>query len=451
MKIVVIGDGKVGKSIIEHVSKEGHEIIVIDNNPNVVEQLVNMYDVMGVVGNGASYEIQKSARVEKADLLIATTPSDEINILSCIVSKMLGVKATVARVRSYDYSNQIKLMAKNLEINMIINPEMQAADEIMNIINFPEAISIESFAKGNVDMIEIYVSETSPLVGAKLASLYEKFQVQVLVCAIQRKEEVVIPDGNFVIMPKDKIHLTATKANLKAFLQKVGSSETKIKDVFIIGGGKISLYLAEKLIKNKVKVKIVEKNLQRCIELNELLPSATIIHGDGSDQELLMEEGINLYNAVIPLTNSDEENIIISLFAAKQKVKKLITKINKQSFVGLIETIGMSSVVSPKNLTAQQIVSYIRAKSNSRGSNIRTLYKLVNNQIEALEFVAKKNSKLVDKPLKDIRLKKNILIAAIIRENEVIIPKGVDKIQVNDSVIVITKDHMLDDLSDILV
>lgn len=451
MKIVVIGDGKVGRSIIEHVSKEGHEIIVIDKNPNVVEQLVNAYDVMGVVGNGASYEIQKSARVEKADLLIATTPSDEINILSCIVSKMLGVKATVARVRSYDYSNQTNLMVKNLGINMIINPEMMAADEIMNVINFPEAISIESFAKGNVEMIEIYVSEKSPLVGAKLASFYDKFQVQILVCAIQRGEEVVIPDGNFVIMPKDKIHLTATKANLKLFLQKIGLAETKIKDALIIGGGKISLYLAEKLLKNKFKVKIIEKDLQRCIELNELLPSATIIHGDGSDQELLMEEGINAYNAVIPLTNSDEENIIISLFASKQKAKKIITKINRHSFIGLIETIGMSSVVSPKELTAQQIVSYIRAKSNSRGSNIRTLYKIVNNEVEALEFVAKKTSKVVNKPLKDLKLKKNILIAAIIREDEVIIPKGIDAIQENDSVIVITKDHLLDELNDILV
>ena len=451
MKIVVIGDGKVGRSIIEHVSKEGHEIIVIDKNPNVVEQLVNAYDVMGVVGNGASYEIQKSARVEKADLLIATTPSDEINILSCIVSKMLGVKATVARVRSYDYSNQTNLMVKNLGINMIINPEMMTADEIMNVINFPEAISIESFAKGNVEMIEIYVSEKSPLVGAKLASFYDKFQVQILVCAIQRGEEVVIPDGNFVIMPKDKIHLTATKANLKLFLQKIGLAETKIKDALIIGGGKISLYLAEKLLKNKFKVKIIEKDLQRCIELNELLPSATIIHGDGSDQELLMEEGINAYNAVIPLTNSDEENIIISLFASKQKAKKIITKINRHSFIGLIETIGMSSVVSPKELTAQQIVSYIRAKSNSRGSNIRTLYKIVNNEVEALEFVAKKTSKVVNKPLKDLKLKKNILIAAIIREDEVIIPKGIDAIQENDSVIVITKDHLLDELNDILV
>ena len=451
MKIVVIGDGKVGKSIIDHASKEGHEIIVIDKNPTVVEQLVNMYDVLGIVGNGASYEIQKNARVEKADLLIATTSSDEVNILSCIVAKLLNVKATVARVRNYDYNNQTNLMIKNLGINMIINPELQAANEILNIMNFPEAISIESFAKGNVEMIEIFVSENSPLVGTKLLSLYEKFQVQVLVCAIQRGEEVIIPDGNFVILPKDKIHITAEKVNLKLFLQRIGLIETKIKDALIIGGGKISLYLAEKLLRNKFKVKIIEKDPQRCIELNELLPLATIINGDGSDQTLLKEEGIDTYDAIISLTNSDEENIIISLFANKQKVKKVITKINKQSYGGLVETIGMSSVVSPKELTAQKIVSYIRAKSNTRGSSIRTLYKIVDNQIEALEFIAKSNSKVINTPLRELKLKKNILIAAIIRENVVIIPKGTDIIQENDAIIVITKDLMLDELSDILV
>lgn len=451
MRIVVIGDGKVGRSIVEHVSKEEHEIIIIDNNPTVVEQIVDTYDVLGIVGNGASYEIQKNARVDKADLLIATTSSDEVNILSCIVAKELGAKATVARVRNHDYNNQTNIMMKNLGINMIINPELQTANEIMNILNYPEAISVESFAKGNVEMVEIYVNEDSPIAGMSLAAISEKLQVQVLVCAIQRGEEVFIPDGNFVINAKDKIHVTSSKPNIRMFLQKLKLIEHKIKDVLIIGGGKISLYLAERLLKNKYKVKIIEKNYERCLELNQLLSNVTIIHGDGSDQGLLLEEGIGSYDAVIPLTNSDEENIIISLFADKQNADKIITKINKQSFVGLIETIGMTSVVSPKELTANKIVSYIRAKSNMRGSNIRTLYKLINNQAEALEFIASGKSKVINKTLKEIKLKKNILIAAIIRDNEVIIPRGTDIIKENDSVIVISKEHMLDDLSDILV
>lgn len=450
MKIVVIGDGKVGKTIVSHVAQENHEVTIIDKNPKVVEQIVDQYDVMGIAGNGASYEIQKSARVDKADLVISATSSDEVNILSCIVAKQLGAKATVARVRTYDYSNQINLISQKLGINMTINPELETANEIVNIINFPEAIMVDSFAKGKVELVEIFVPENSPIVGKNLIELHDLYKMQVLVCAIERGEDVFIPDGHSVIQAKDKIYITSSKQNVKTFAQKLGLFDSKIKDVLLIGGGKISLYLAEALIKNKYNVKIIEKDYDRCIELNELLPNATIIHGDGTDQDILLDEGISSIDAIIPLTNSDEENIIISLFAAKQNAKKLITKINKQSFVDMIETLDMSSVVSPKEITTQKILSYIRAKSNSHGSNVRTLYKLVNNQIEAIEFIAKDDKKIVNKRLKDIVLKKNILIAAIIRENEVIIPGGNDFIKAEDSVIVISKDHLLDDLSDIL-
>ena len=450
MKIVVIGDGKVGKTIVSHVSKENHEVTIIDKNPKVVEQIVDQYDVMGIAGNGASYEIQKSARVDKADLVISATSSDEVNILSCIVAKQLGAKSTVARVRSYDYSNQINLISQKLGLNMTINPELETANEIVNIINFPEAMMVDSFAKGKVELVSLFVPENSAIVGKKLVELHDLYKIQVLVCAIERGEEVFIPDGNSTIQAKDKIYITSSKPKVKSFAQKLGLFDSKIKDILLIGGGKISLYLAEALIKNKYDVKIIEKNYDRCIELNELLPSATIIHGDGTDQELLLEEGIASIDAIIPLTNSDEENIIISLFAAKQNTKKIVTKINKQSFIDLIETLDMASVVSPKEITTQKILSYIRAKSNSHGSNVKTLYKLVNNQVEALEFKAKDDKKIVNKCLKDITLKKNILIAAIIRENDVIIPGGNDFIKANDSVIVISKDHLLDELSDIL-
>ena len=450
MKIVVIGAGKVGKTIIKHVALENHEVTIIDKSPKVVEQTVDLYDVMGIAGNGASYEIQKSARIDKADLVISTTSSDEVNILSCIVAKQLGAKATVARVRSYDYSNQINLISQKLGINMTINPELETANEITNIVNFPEAIMVESFAKGKVELVEIFVPENSEIVGKNLLELHDLYKVQILVCAIERGEEVFIPDGKSVIHAKDKIYITSSKPKVKIFAQKLGLFDSKIKDILIIGGGKISLYLAETLLKNKYDVKIIEKDYNRCIELNELLPSATIIHGDGTDQDLLLEEGISSIDAIIPLTNSDEENIIISLFAAKQNAKKLVTKINKQSFVDLIETLDMTSVVSPKEITSHKILSYIRAKSNSHGSNVRTLYKLVNGQVEAIEFKAKNDKKIVNICLKDITLKKNILIAAIIRENEVIIPGGNDFIKADDSVIVISKDHLLDDLSDIL-
>lgn len=450
MRIIVIGSGKVGKTIIKHTAKEGHEITIIDKNAKVVENIINQYDVMGIIGNGATYDIQKSARVDKADLVISTTSSDEVNILSCIVAKQLGAKATVARVRSYEYSSQISMMSNQLGINMTINPELETANEIINIINFPEAIRVDSFAKGKVELVEIFVPEKNPIIGKKLVELHELYKIQILVCAIQRGEEVFIPDGNSVIMGKDKIYITASKENVKAFAQKLGLFDSKIKDLLIIGGGKISLYLAENLLKNKYDVKIIEKNYDRCMELTDLLPAATIIYGDGTDQELLLDEGVTSIDGIIPLTDSDEENIIISLFADKQKAKKLITKINKHSFVNLVETIGMSSVVSPKEITAQKILSYIRAKSNIHGSNVRTLYKLVNNEVEAIEFLAKDDKKIVNKCLKDLQLKKNILIAAIIRDNNVIIPRGNDFIKKDDSVIVICKDHFLDDLTDIL-
>ena len=451
MRIVVIGDGKVGKTIVEHAAKENHEIVVIDNNPKVVEQLIDKYDVMGIFGNGANYDIQKSARVDKADLVIASTNSDEVNILSCIVAKELGAKSTVARVRSYDYNSQIHIMSRDLGISMIINPELESAKEIQNIINFPEAIRVDTFCKGKVDLIELYFPDKTPLDGISLSEIHTKYQLQILVCAVQRGEEVYIPTGNFVLKAKDKIHITGTRNEIKKFVQKVGLIEEKIKDVLIIGGGKISLYLAEGLLKSKYNVKIIEKDHDRCLLLTDLLPDATIINGDGTDQDILNDEGIKDTDAIISLTDLDEENIIISMFANKQNVHKIIAKINQSSLITLLESIDMASVVSPKEVTAQRILRYIRAKSNTRGSNVLTLYKLVNNQVEALEFIAKDNPKIVDKCLKDLKLKNNILIAAIIRDGQLIIPGGNDMIKTNDSVIVVSIDHFLDELSDILV
>ena len=321
----------------------------------------------------------------------------------------------------------------------------------MNIINFPEAIRVDTFGEGRVDLVELYIPENSPLAGLTLSNIHNKYQVSVLVCTVQRGEEVFIPDGNFSLQAKDKIHISAKRSEVKTFLSKLGLIEEKIKNVLIIGGGKISLYLAERLLKNKYNVKIIEKDYQRCLELADLLPNASIILGDGSDQDLLLDEGITNIDAVVSLTNLDEENIIISMYASKQNAHKIITKINKTSLIGLVESLDMASVVSPKELTASTIISYIRAKSNTRGSNVQTLYKLVNNQVEALEFLVKENSKIVDIPLKDLSIKRNILIAAIVREGQVMIPSGNSVIKANDSVIVISHNHILDDLKDILV
>ena len=450
MRIVVIGDGKVGNAIIRHVSREGHQVIVVDKNPNVVEDIVNRYDVMGICGNGASYQILKEADAGRAHVVIAVTASDETNMLACVLATKLGAKSTIARVRSYEYNDQVKNIMRDLEINMIINPEKETADDITKVVNFPEALRVDNFADGKVDLVELYIPENSPLVGETLISMHQKYQVKVLVCAVQRGEEVYIPNGTFEFKAKDKIHVTAKRANIKQFINKIGLVESKIKSILIIGGGTITSYLGKELLKNKYEVKIIEKNYNRCLELSELLPNATIIHGDGTSHEVLSEEGLSDSDIVISLTGEDEENIIISMYAYKQNVKKIIAKVNKESFVGLMESIGMATIVSPKDIIADRIVSYIRARNNSRGSNIVTLYKLVNNQVEALEFVAKQKSKVLNKQLKDIKLKDKVLIAGIIRNGESIIPNGADMIYPDDNVIVVTHGQYLDDLDDIL-
>ena len=450
MKIVVIGDGKVGRAIVQHTCKEGHEVVVIDKNPKVIEELVNTYDAGGICGNGACIDIQESAGVAKADLVVAATSRDEVNMLACLIAKKLGAKATIARVRSYEYNQNIELMKDALGIQMTINPELEAANEIMNIINFPEANRVDTFANGNVDLVELFIPENSPLIGLTLANISTKYQVRILVCAVQRGEEVFIPTGNFTFQAKDKIHITASRLVVKDFLKKLGLIETKMKDILVIGGGKISIYLAEQLIKGKYNVKIIEKDYERCLELSELLPGASIIHGDGSDQLLLEEEGLDSCDAIVCLTNLDEENIIISLYAQKKEVSKIITKVNKESFAGIVETIGVASVISPKEITSSRVISYVRSTSNIHGSNIVKLYKLVNNRVEAIEFIAKKSSKLLNVCLKDLKQKKNVLIASIIRNSEVIIPSGMTQIEENDSVIVVTTGQILDDLNDIL-
>ena len=451
MKVVVIGAGKVGRSIIEHTIAEGHEVVVVDKNSNVIEDIIDELEVIGIVGNGASYDILKEAGVDKADLVVAATASDEANILSCLISQKIGADATVARVRSYEYSNQLKIIRDGLGITMPINPEAETASEITKILNFPEAIRVDSFANGHVDLVELFIPEGNPLIGQSLLSIYQTYQIKVLVCAVVRGEEVFIPTGSFTFQAKDKVYITANnRSTLRSFLSKSSLQESKLKSVMIVGGGKISAYLGKELVKNKFDVKIVEEDMERCRELSTLLPGATIIHGDGTDQTVLTEEGLEQTDAIVCLTGSDEENIIVSMYANQKNVHKIITKINKSSLVGIMESVSLASVVSTKDITASKIISYIRSVQNERGSNVITLHKLVNNKVEALEFQAKANKRLLNIPLKELNIKKNILVAAIIRGNEVIIPSGNDYISLDDKVIVVTTNHFLDDLNDIL-
>ena len=449
MKIIVVGCGKVGRTIIERVRREGHTITVIDTDKKKIEEAIEKYDVVGVVGNGASLDILEEAGVRTTNLVVAITSSDEANILSCMTAKKLGADSTIARVRNPEYIHQVKLMKEELGLTLIVNPEQETSEEIMNMISLPSIIKLEHFAKGKVSLIEIIVEENSILANETLVSLSKKIKTKVLVCAVQRGEEVFIPTGNFVIEPGDHLHITADASSLADFLQEIKLNQSPLKDIMIIGGGKIGYYLANELSKNKYKVKLLENNKERADVLAELLPKVTVLNCDGSDHEVLIEEGIRTTDACISLTNIDEENIIISMYANKQQVPKVITKLKRNTFANMFDDLGIASVVVPKEIVANKIVSYIRAVTNKRGSNVITLYKLVNNKVEALEFTAKKKSRYFGKALKDLHIKENCLIACIIRDGQVIIPSGKDCIMLNDNVIVVTKHENFDDLKDI--
>ena len=451
MRIVIVGIGKMGKAIVGHVCHENHEVIVIDNSSTVIEDVINNFDVMGVCGNGVSYDVLETAGVDKADIFIAVTQSDEANMLSCLLAKKLGAKSTIARVRDAEYTKQIELMTGALDITRTINPELESAKEILRIINFPEALKVDSFVHGNADITEFFIPDDSPLVGMSLRQINSKIGVSILVCAVQRDNEVIVPDGNFVIKGNDKIHIISSQEESKAFVSKLGLSKTKMKNILVIGASKIAYYFTEALIKNNYNVKVIEIDPVKANQLAERVKGVNVILGDGSDQNLLQEEGLQNFDAVVCLTGIDEENIIISLYANRQNVNKIITKVNKASFAGLLESIQMASVIFPQEIAANQVVSYIRATANTGGNNIITLHKIVENQVEASEFIASASSKVLNIPLKNLMLKKNILIGGIIRNHQVIVPSGTTSIQEKDAVIVVSKDLIINDLDDILV
>lgn len=450
MKIVIIGLGTIGRTILKNLSGEGHTITIIDENKDKIESLIEKYDVFGVVGNGACMSIQDEAGVADCDLAIAFTNSDELNILICLVAKNVGAKNTIARVRNPEYRQQIMDMRESLGISMIVNPEMETANEIYNIINLPSILKVEHFAKGRVLLAEIVAEKGSTLIGESLISLSKRLHTKVLICAVQRGNDVIIPTGNFVFEENDMIHFTSDSKTLRDFLFEIQMLEVSIKHIMIVGGGRIGYYLADALSAKKYDIKLIENDRALAEELAEDLPSVTVVHGNGTKHDLLIEEGIEAMDGFVALTDIDEENMIVSMFANKMKVKKTITQIKSDELYGMLGELGIKNNISPKDVVANRVMSYIRALANKRGSNVLTLYRLVNNQVEALEFSAKANEELYDKPLRELRLKKNCLIACIIRDSNVIIPDGNSTIQFGDNVIVVTTHKNFDDLTDIL-
>ncbi len=450
MKIVIIGDGKVGSTLVEQLSKEGHDIVVIDNKGEVLEAVGNMHDVMCVEGDGISYKIQREAGVDECDLLIAATSRDEVNMLCCMIAKKVGAKHTIARVRNPEYADQMIYMKEELGLSMTINPERAAAREISRILRIPSALKVESFAKGRVELVEVKLKEGSPIVNEPLSSLYRKIKVKVLVCTVQRGEEVIIPDGNFVLKANDKITVTASPYNVEKFFKEIGLNAPRVRSVMIAGGSRISYYLTKQLIEMGIQVKIIEINEDRCYTLKDMLPAAKIIKGDCTDQNLLLSEGFDKIDAFVALTNMDEENVVLSMYANSLDISKVITKVNRIGYIDMIEkTMSDNTVISPKNITANSIIQYVRAMQNGMGSNIETLYKIVDGKAEALEFYVRQKSKNIGVPLKDLRLKKGILVASILRNSSLIIPGGNDTIELRDSVIVVTSNLNCKDLEDI--
>ena len=449
MKIIIIGLGTIGKTILKSLSHKGHNITIIDENKDKIETLIGKYDVSGVVGNGACLDIQREAGVKDADLAIVLTNSDELNVFACLVAKKIGVKNTIARVRNPDYRKQIMEMKDELGISMIVNPEKDTATEIFNLINLPSIAQVDHFAKGRVLLVEIVAEKGCALVGETLISLGKKLKTKVLICAVQRGHNVTIPTGNFIIEESDRVYLTSDAKTLRDFLAEINLISSPLKNIMIVGGSKIGYYLADELSQKKYKIKLIESKKAIAEELADELPKVTVIHGNGTRHDLLIEEGIEAMDAFVALTDIDEENMIVSMFANKMKVKKTITQIKSDDLYGMLDELGVNNNVSPTDIVADRIISYVRALANTRGSNVLTVYRLVNDQVEALEFLAKRPEQIYDKPLRELKIKENCLIACIIRENKVIIPGGNDCIKLGDNVIVVTTHKNFDDLTDI--
>ena len=451
LNIIIVGGGKVGVTLVEQLAQEGHDITIIDQNAKVVESITNTYDAMGVIGNGASYSTQMEAGIENADLFIAVTNSDELNLLCCTVAKRAGNLAAIARVRTPDYSKEVDYFIEKLGLAMIINPDFVSSRVIAKILTLPTALDVTSFSHGRVNLVRIELPEDNPLCNRTIAELGRDGIIQqTVICAIERDGKVFIPSGDFIIRAKDIISFAASQRESRQFLKKIGFKTGQVKTCMIVGGGRAGYYAAELLIKAGINVRIIEINQNRCERLSELLPEATIIHGDGTSEELLKEEGIEDVDAFIPLTGIDEENILLSLHAKKVSHAKVITRLTRNNFMEVVNGLDLGSVLYPKYITSEAIIAYVRARNNSKGCNIETLYHMFDSRAEAIEFKVEKTSDVVEVPLSKLSLKKDLLIAFINRNGKIIIPKGQDVIKVKDTVMIVTTHKGFKDIQDIL-
>ncbi len=451
MKIIIVGCGKVGYAIASQMAVEKHDVVMVDGSAAALHKADSSLDIMCIEGNGASISVLKSAGAAAADLVIAVTNGDETNLVCCLIAKKLGAKHTIARVRNTDYRRDADMLKQEIGLDMVINPDLAAAREIARILSFPAAFSVEPFANGRIDMIGFYVSAKDALAGVPLSTFNRNRIAEVLFCAAEHEGEYVIPDGNFVPRTGDKLYMVGRKSELLKMLRGMGRTLQRVKDVSLLGGSRIAMYLTWELQRTNTRVRIVEKEEEDCLILADELPGAMIIRGDGTDSELIASEGIFSVDAFVSLTGRDEENLLMALSAQRSGVPKVLAKMNRPGYMELVRDTGIESIISPKNIVANQITSYVRALANSEGSAVESLYRLMDGTVEALEFVATaKSGGVLHVPLKDLRLKKGVLLAAIARGSETVIPGGMTTIEEGDRVVVVTRNTGLNDLRDIL-
>lgn len=448
MKIIIVGDGKVGYTLAEQLSRE-HNLVVIDKNHDALRRATENLDVMCLKGNGMRGTVLREAGVEEADLVIAATSADEMNMVCCLTAKRLGAKYTVARIRDPEFARDVNMIKRELDIDMVINPEQATAYEISRLIRFPGAKAIELFARGRVEMVGFVAGESDMVVGTRLASLRRRLPDGLLFCAFERGDEAFIPTGETVFRPGDVIHVAGEPASISHFFRQLGRTAAAIRDVLIVGGGRITRYLAALLIKMGIHVKIIEINPATADLLAEELPEAAVVCGDGTDSEVLQAENMPSYDGFVALTDRDEDNLMTALCAIQSGVRHVVAKANRQNYAGVVHALGLDSVVSPKLITAARIIHLVRGMQNSEGAVMETLYRIVGGKIEALEFVARKGMPRLDIPLKQARLKKDVLVAVLVRHGRIIVPDGSDHIEAGDTVVLVSHGTPISQLGDI--
>ena len=450
MNIIIVGCGKVGQTLAAQLNEEGNNITVIDVSAESVDEISSRYDVMGIVGNGATHTVQREAGIDNADLLIAVTGSDELNLLCCLIAKKAGNCQTIARVKNPIYSAEAPYLKDELGLAMVINPEYAAAQEISRILRFPSAIKIETFAKGSVELLKFRLPENNKLIGMSVKEMMIKFKCDILVCTVERGNEAYIANGDFVFEGKDIVSIIATPKNAQDFFKKIEYKTQAVKSAMVVGGGDTAHYLCDILQKSGIAIKIIEKDLERCETLCDKWNDVAVIHGDATDKQVLLEEGIDEIGAFIALTGLDEENILLSLYAKSVGDAKLITQINRIDYDDVIRHLDLDSTIYPENITSDIIVRYARAMKNTLGSNVETLYNVIQGKVEASEFIVRENSPITGTPLAQLKFKDGVLIAALLRDKTVIIPRGYDTIQPGDAVVIVSRKMALHDICDVL-